>query len=133
MNSATNGDGSDSGWRAWLDFFGRPDAACHAGQHFSEAGMLVNAAMLGLGVALARVSLVADQIANGTLVCPLKMAAPTAYSYFLLALPEAADRPRIAMFRKLLVMEAAATEAFARLIGTPVPNLGAEVEVLAAE
>ena len=52
----TTAAGSD--WRAWLDHFGRPDAACHAGQRFSEAGMLINAALLGLGVALARASLV---------------------------------------------------------------------------
>jgi LysR family transcriptional regulator, glycine cleavage system transcriptional activator len=118
-DSATNGDGSDSDWRAWLDYFGRPDVSCQTGQHFSEAGMLVNAATLGLGVALARASLVADKLADGTLVCPLKLAAPTAYTYYLLGLPEAVDRPKIAMFRKLLVAEAAATEASTLSIGTP--------------
>jgi LysR family glycine cleavage system transcriptional activator len=121
-DSATNGDGSGSDWRAWLDYFGRPDAACRTGQHFSEASILINAAMLGLGVALARVSLVADQIASGTLVCPLKMAAPTAYSYYLLGLPEAIDRPKVALFRNLLVSEAATTEAFTLAIGTPSPG-----------
>jgi LysR family transcriptional regulator, glycine cleavage system transcriptional activator len=58
-DSATDADadGSDSDWRTWLDRLGRPDAACHTGQHFSEAGMLIEAAVLGLGVALARASL----------------------------------------------------------------------------
>ena len=129
-DSATAGDGSDSDWRAWLDYFGRPDVACHAGQHFSEAGMLINAAMLGLGVALARASLAADQIASGTLVCPLKLAAPTAYSYHLLGLPEVVDRPKIAMFRRLLVAEAAATEAAVQVIGSPAANAAAEVAAL---
>ena len=59
--------------------------------------------MLGLGVALARASLAADQIASGALVCPLKLAALTAYSYYLLGLPEVVDRPKIAMFRRLLI------------------------------
>ena len=126
-DSATAGDGSDSDWRAWLDYFGRPDIACHAGQHFSEAGMLINAAMLGLGVALARASLAADQIASGTLVCPLKLAAPTAYSYYLLGLPEVVDRPKIAMFRRLLVAEAAATEAFMSSISEPLPRAVGEI------
>jgi hypothetical protein len=31
--------------------------------------MLINAAMLGLGVALARASLVAERVASGTMVC----------------------------------------------------------------
>jgi LysR family glycine cleavage system transcriptional activator len=110
-DSATDGDGSDSDWRAWLDYFGRSDISCQAGQHFSKASILINAAMLGLGVALARASLVADQLASGTLVCPLKLAAPTAYTYYLLGLPETVERPKIAVFRRLLVAEAAATEA----------------------
>ena len=129
-DSATTGDGSDSDWRAWLDYFGRPDIACHAGQQFSEAGMLINAATLGLGVALARASLAADHIASGALVCPLKLAAPTAYSYYLLGLPEVVDRPKIAMFRRLLVEEAGATEASVQAIGSPAAAAAAEVAAL---
>jgi LysR family glycine cleavage system transcriptional activator len=132
-DSATDGDGSGSDWRTWLDHVGRPDAVCHAGQHFSEAGMLVNAAMLGLGVALVRVSLVADQIARGALVCPVTLAAPTVYTYHLLGLPEAAVSPRMAIFRELLVMEAAATEAFAQSIGRAPARSPAKLEILAAE
>jgi LysR family glycine cleavage system transcriptional activator len=129
-DSATAGDGSDSDWRAWFNYFGRPEIACPAGQHFSEAGMLISAAILGLGVALARASLAADQIASGALICPLKLAAPTAYSYYLLGLPEVVDRPKIATFRRLLVAEAAATEASVLAIGSPAANAAAEVAAL---
>jgi LysR family glycine cleavage system transcriptional activator len=122
-DSATEGDGSQSDWRSWLDHVGRPDAACHAGQHFSDASMLIDAAVHGLGVALARASLVADQMASGQLVCPLALAAPTAFAYYLLGLPEAADRPRIAALRKLLVEEAAATELLTLSIVAPVAGL----------
>jgi LysR family glycine cleavage system transcriptional activator len=119
---------TDSDWQAWLDYFGRSDVACHAGQSFSEAGMMIEAATVGLGVALARASLVTEQIASGALVCPLKLAVPTAFTYYLLGLPEAADRPQIASFRQLLVIEAAATEAFARSIGTSLrPVVAADV------
>jgi len=120
-DSATEGDGSGSDWQAWLAYYGKSDLACQAGQHFSEATMLINAAMLGLGVALARVSLAADHIASGALVCPLPMPAPTAFSYYLLGLPEQADRAKIATFRTLLVAEAARTEGFMLSIGTPQP------------
>jgi LysR family transcriptional regulator, glycine cleavage system transcriptional activator len=132
-DSATDGDGSDSDsdWRAWLDHHGRPDADCHAGQHFSEASMLINAAVLGLGVALARASLVADQIASGALVCPLELVAPTAYTYYLLGLPEAAERPKIAMLRSLLVEEAASIEAFVLSLGLAAPSLVSEIHVTA--
>jgi LysR family glycine cleavage system transcriptional activator len=131
-DSATDADGSDSDWRTWLDHHGRPDAVCHAGQHFSEAGMLIDAALLGLGVALARASLVADQMASGALVCPLKLAAPTSFTYYLLGLPEAVDRPKIALFRNLLVAEAATTEAFMHSIGAPLPNATEGIRAVAA-
>jgi LysR family glycine cleavage system transcriptional activator len=121
-DSATDADGSDSNWRTWLDHHGRPDAACHAGQRFSEAGMLIDAALLGLGVALARASLVADQLASGALVCPLKLTAPTSFTYYLLGLPEAVERPKITLFRDLLVTEAATTEVFIASIGMEVSN-----------
>lgn len=105
-----------SNWRAWLDHFGRPDIACHSGQHFSEAGMMIEAAEHGLGVALARASLVADQIAAGNLASPLRLAAPTAFSYYLLGLPEAVEAPRVGDVRNLLIAEAAATEQSVRSI-----------------
>jgi LysR family glycine cleavage system transcriptional activator len=104
-------DHSGIGWRAWLDYHGRPDAVCRAGQQFSDAGILIDAAVLGLGVALAQVSLVVDRLASGALVCPLRLAVPTGFAYHLLCLPEAIDKPKVALFRSLLMAEAAATEA----------------------
>ena len=120
-DSATVDDGSDSDWKSWLAYCGKPNLRCHAGQHFSEAGMLINAAMLGLGVALARVSLVADHILNGVLVCPLPMSTPAAYSYHLLGLPEQAERPKIVTFRRLVMAEAVRTEAFMQSVGMSRP------------
>jgi LysR family transcriptional regulator, glycine cleavage system transcriptional activator len=131
-DSATDGDGSDTDWRAWLDHHGRADANCHAGQHFSEASMLINAAVLGLGVALARASLVAGQMASGALVCPLELVAPTAFSYYLLGLPETVERPRIAVFRTMLVEEAASTEAFMLSMDASVSNRKREIHTMAA-
>ncbi len=119
--SSRAGD-SGSDWRAWLDHHRRPDADCRTRQQFSDAGMLIDAASLGLGVALARVSLVADRLASGALVCPLRLVAPTAFSYFLLCLPEVVDRPKIALFRSILISEAAMTEASIHAVDRPFPT-----------
>ncbi len=124
---------TDNTWRSWLNHFNRPDVACDAGQHFSEAGMMIEAATLGLGLALARASLVGDQIERGVLVCPLRLAVPTAFAYFLLELPEAVGRPKIALFRRLLVAEAAMTEKMMRCIEEPPSNLPDNVQMVAAE
>src|SRR5262249_49491857 len=53
-DSSTEGDGSGTDWRSWLDHIGRSDVSCAHGQRFSDARLLIDAAALGLGVALAR-------------------------------------------------------------------------------
>jgi DNA-binding transcriptional LysR family regulator len=55
-----------------------------------------------------RASLVSDHIANETLICPLHLAAPTAFAYYLLGLPEGPALRKIACFRDWLRAEAAA-------------------------
>jgi len=112
-DSTTEGDGSHSDWRSWLGELGRSDATCDAGQRFSDAGLLIEATIHGLGVALVRHSLVADYLANGTLVCPLPLVTPTAFNYYLVVRPEAAALPKIARFRDWLQVEAAQTVAIA--------------------
>src|SRR5215468_11137775 len=106
-DSATERDGSGSDWRSWLNHVGWHDAACDEGQRFSDAGLLIDAAILGLGVALARASLVSDHVANKTLICPLGLAAPTAFAYYLLGLPETTALQKIVRFRDWLRAEVA--------------------------
>jgi hypothetical protein len=53
------------------------------------------------------------------LVCPLRLVAPTAFSYYLLCLPEVVDHPKIALFRRIMISEAAATEASILAIDRP--------------
>lgn len=128
-DSSTEGDGSGSEWRSWLAHVGRDDLSCAGGQRFSDARLLIDAAALGLGVALARASLVTDLLADGTLICPLRLSAPTAFAYYLLTLPDAESSAKIIAFRAWLQAEAAATAADADLPDAP-PLTG---ETLAAE
>jgi len=106
-DSATAGDGSGSDWRSWLSHIGWHDATAADGQRFSDAGLLIDAAVLGLGVALARASLVSDHVANETLICLLGPAVPTTFAYYLLCLPEAAVLQKIVRFRDWLRAEVA--------------------------
>lgn len=112
-DSTTEGDGSQSDWRSWLDALNRSDATCAGGQRFSEAGLLIEATVHGLGVALARYSLVADYLANGALVCPLPLITRTAFAYYLVVRPEATTFPKIARLRDWLKLEATQTAAAA--------------------
>jgi LysR family glycine cleavage system transcriptional activator len=118
-DSGAEGDNSLSDWRSWLDQLGRNELLAHTGQRFSSADLSINAAVLGLGVALARLSLVGDLLANGTLVCPLPLATPTAFSYYLVGLPESAKLAKIVRFRRWLRAEAAATVSTAPPLESP--------------
>jgi LysR family glycine cleavage system transcriptional activator len=110
-DSGAEGDGSLSDWHSWLDQLGRPDAPHRAGQRFSHAGLAIEAAVLGLGVALARLSLVTDYLANGALICPLALSTATAFSYHLVALPQVAGLPEVVLFSDWLRTEARQTAA----------------------
>jgi len=105
-DSSSEDDGSGADWRSWLDQLGRGDLSCHNGLRFNEAGLLIDAATLGLGVALGRASLVSELVANGSLVRPLRLTAPTAFAHYLVTLPEAARQPKTVAFCEWLQMEA---------------------------
>jgi LysR family transcriptional regulator, glycine cleavage system transcriptional activator len=119
-DSGTEGDGSLSDWRSWLNQVGHKDGACRTGPRFNNATLLIDAAVLGLGVALGRLSLVADYLSSGVLVSPLPLATSTAFSYYLVALPEVAALAKVVRFRHWLRTEAIATLSTAPLIQTGV-------------
>ncbi len=115
-DSAAEGDGSLSDWRSWLEQLGRPDVSGHAGQRFSHAGLAIEAAVHGLGVALARLSLVADHLSNGTLVSPLPLTTSTAFAYYLVSLPEVAALPTSVRFMEWLQREAREIDSLAAML-----------------
>ena len=108
-DSGAEGDGSLSDWHSWLDQLGQQDAPHRAGQRFSHAGLAIEAAVLGLGVALARLSLVTDYLATGALICPLALSTATAFTYHLVALPHVAHLPEVVLFSDWLRSEARQT------------------------
>ena len=113
-------------WQRWLDQFGHtappgkaPRGAKAAVPHkltpqrwlyFNYAHQIVQAALTGQGVALARLPLVAESLASGALVEPLphtRMDSPLAY--WLLVAPRSTLRPEVKAFCDWLQQQAAAT------------------------
>lgn len=116
------GDGSLSDWRAWLDAIGGHDIACSEGQRFSQAGLAIEAAVHGLGVALARVTLVADHLSSGALVVPYPAATPTAYGYHLVMRPARDASAARTAFVQWLHEQARQTEALVARWCTVLPE-----------
>ena len=113
-------------WQRWLDQFGHtapPGKAPRGAKatvphkltpqrwlYFNYAHQIVQAALTGQGVALARLPLVAESLASGALVEPLphtRMDSPLAY--WLLVAPRSALRPEVKAFCDWLQQQAAAT------------------------
>jgi LysR family glycine cleavage system transcriptional activator len=100
-------DGHLPGWKLWLDAAGVANVDPSKGRRFGQSNMSIQAAIEGLGVALGRSPLVADDLASGRLVRPFDLAVPSGYGYFFVCPPRALDRPKIAAFRAWLLEESA--------------------------
>lgn len=110
-------DSSGTGWRTWLSHFGITDLSLSEGPRFNQAGLTLEAAASGMGIAMARKSLVAGDFEAGRLVRALPYEAPTAYAYYLVCLPENANRRGLSRFRDWLIGETDEPDA-----GEPVPQ-----------
>jgi DNA-binding transcriptional LysR family regulator len=97
-------------WRRWLALQGQPALEARRWLYFNYAYQMVQAALTGQGVVLARLPLVAESLANGDLVEALpgqRMDSPMAY--WLIAGPRSAARPEVVAFCDWLIAQAAST------------------------
>lgn len=102
-------DDEPGGWTAWLGAVGVRPAGPVRSTELSDSASVVDAAVRGTGVALARWSLAADELALGRLVrvFPGTPALPTGRAYYL-AGPPGVPRPEVEAFRAWLKGELAA-------------------------
>lgn len=76
-------------WTPWFRAAGLPWPEPEAGPRLADLGLVLEAALAGQGVALARPSLARAALASGALRAPWALAAEPAHQYYLL--PHAAD------------------------------------------
>lgn len=101
-------DDNESGWRNWLLAAGVDGIDLTRGPLYTDSGMLIEAAINGDGVALARGALARDALASGKLRRPFHLRLPAEYAYYFVCPEESAERPRVVALRDWLVGEAAA-------------------------
>jgi len=94
-------------WATWLDAAGVtcPDLA--HGPIMNRASMLIDAAVDGQGIALARTALAAWDLLNGRLVRPFAVALPLAKSYWIVCPKATSMLPKITKATEWLRAEAA--------------------------
>jgi len=90
-------------WAHWLKAAGVVGVDASRGPHFSNTNLAIEAAMDGLGVALALDPLVNRDVAMGRLVRPFEVAMPSRYAYYVVSREETAERPSVVRFREWLL------------------------------
>ena len=105
-------------WSKWLGAAGVKDADLSRGPVLNQASMVIDAAVDGQGVALARTGLAAWDIICGRLLRPFSLALPVAYAYWIVCPKATALLPKIATFREWVLAEAAEDARRMREIAT---------------
>ena len=93
-------------WGRWFEAAGISDPVAH-GPSVNQASMLIDLAVDGQGVALARTVLAAWDLLNGRLVQPIQVSLRMSNTYWIVCPKVNSSVPKIATFRNWLLAEAA--------------------------
>jgi LysR family transcriptional regulator, glycine cleavage system transcriptional activator len=93
-------------WTRWFEAAGITDPVAR-GPILGNASMLIDAAVGGQGIALARTALAAWDIINGRLIRPIDVSLRMSNTYWIVSPKVTSSIPKVAMFRKWLLAEAA--------------------------
>lgn len=94
-------------WARWLEAAGVANPEPAHGPILNRASMVIDAAVDGQGVALARTTLAAWDLLNGRLVQPIPMTLRTAKTYWIVSPRATSALPKITLFRNWMLAEAA--------------------------
>jgi LysR family glycine cleavage system transcriptional activator len=95
-------------WGRWLEAAGAPGERLLQGPVLNHASMLIDAAIEGQGIALARTMLAASDLTAGRLVRPFQAAIPLRNTYWIVCPKATRALPKIVAFRDWLFDEVAA-------------------------
>jgi len=97
-------------WRRWFDEQQLPKMQPKRWLYFNYAYQMVQAALTGQGVVLARLPMVAEHLASGDLIEPLpRLRIDSPMAYWLVVGPRSGGRPEIKAFCDWLMVQSRAT------------------------
>lgn len=103
-----------SGWAEWLRRAGTDKVDARRGLHFSNAALVLEAALGGQGIALSPRQLIQPLLREGKLVTPFDIALPSPSTYFLVMHEAMSQQSAVAAFHEWLLSEAAALQPSSR-------------------
>lgn len=95
-------------WSSWLKAAGADTLGIDGtrGPLYSDFHLTVRAAIAGRGVIIGRTRLVEEEMESGLLVTPFSFGLLSPLSYWIIHLPGALEKPKVARFRDWLMQEA---------------------------
>jgi LysR family glycine cleavage system transcriptional activator len=103
----------DEPWKPWFDAAGLDWPEPTRGPIFNDASHMIQATAEGQGIALARQTLLGNDVRNGVLVRLFDVAVPAPRKFYLVYPPRMANSTKLAQFRQWLKDEIAAEKALA--------------------
>ena len=97
--------GEGEQWRPWFEAAGLDWPEPTRGPLYSDSSHMLQAAIEGQGIAIARSSLLGDDLRNGVLVKLFDIVVPLPRKYYLVYPPRMKDSPKLDAFRKWLKQE----------------------------
>ncbi|MFH1804087.1 MAG: transcriptional regulator GcvA [Pseudomonadota bacterium] len=96
-------------WNFWLEGVGVNNITLRRGLRFNSGDMVIQAALMGQGIGMARTSLAAQDLKAGLLVRPFPQKVASSYAYYIACPEENLNRPRVQAFVRWLKEEVTAT------------------------
>ena len=93
-------------WDKWLKAAEVTGVDAGRGYTFTHSDLMLQAAINGDGIALARSVLVGDDLAAGRLIRPFELTLQGNFSYYIICRTEDSERPKITAFRNWMLEEA---------------------------
>ncbi len=105
-----SGNDKDPGcptWPMWLKAAGVDHKGGDRGLKFNQSSLVIEAAVAGKGVALAKAALALADLEAARLVIPFDLTTPTEFSYYLVHPPSKSASPAVKAFKAWVLNEAA--------------------------
>lgn len=97
-NVALLHDDGHGQWQTWLEALGVTGVDASRGPVYTDSNMVIQAAIEGYGVALARSGLSGDALRDGRLVQPFEFSMPSRFAYYLVYPKTYVQRPEVQAF-----------------------------------
>ena len=104
-------DASCPSWEMWLKAAGVEGVDATRGPRFNQSSLVLEAAILGHGIALAKSTIAAADLAEGRVVKPFELTLPLEFAYYIVAPESKSLMPKVNLFIRWLKEEVAPTPA----------------------